>query len=211
MPEDQVPPGLRITNSTGETSEGSIPPGFDKNPTAWPRRILVALLSLAAGLCVSVYLALFQIDVLGERVGPVLPESKGARITSAFRMRLWGRWPMERRSSSRLSGGGAGGAPRRGRCWLSGFVICSGALVSVLLIWGMQAFLVNAWCTLCLGLRGDLTHHLRAGRRGAAGRSQAPQAGAGRRRLGLAGVLGYGGHWTKKGRHEWLKKTATRT
>jgi hypothetical protein len=41
------------------------PPGFDRNPTAWPRRILLLALAFA-GLCVSVYLALFQIEVISS-------------------------------------------------------------------------------------------------------------------------------------------------
>ena len=44
-------------------TDSSIPPGFDKNPTAWPRRIVLAGLAFT-GFCVSVYLALFQIEVI---------------------------------------------------------------------------------------------------------------------------------------------------
>jgi hypothetical protein len=39
------------------------PPGFDEDPTRWSRRIPIVALALT-GLCLSVYLTLFQIDVL---------------------------------------------------------------------------------------------------------------------------------------------------
>ena len=42
---------------------GRTPPGFDENPTAWSRRILFAALALL-GLCVSAYLASFEVGAL---------------------------------------------------------------------------------------------------------------------------------------------------
>jgi hypothetical protein len=36
------------------------PPGWDENPTAWPKRLRIAALAFA-GLCVSTYLTLYQL------------------------------------------------------------------------------------------------------------------------------------------------------
>ncbi len=123
------------------------PPGFDENPTAWPRRILLAALALA-GLCVSVYLTLFQLEVIsgvwdpffrGRKVLTFLgiPDAALGALAYATEMIL-------------LS---IGGRERwRTMPWTVlalGVVIFSGAIVSVLLVL-MQAFLVDAWCTLCL-------------------------------------------------------------
>ncbi len=123
------------------------PPSFDDNPTAWPRRMLLAVLALA-GLCVSVYLTLFQIEVISGVWDPFfrsrkvltflgIPDAALGALAYATEIVL-------------LS---IGGRERwRTMPWTVlalGVVILSGAIVSVLLIL-MQAFLVGAWCTLCL-------------------------------------------------------------
>ncbi|MDP9474114.1 MAG: vitamin K epoxide reductase [Actinomycetota bacterium] len=123
------------------------PPGFDENPTAWPRRTLLATLALA-GLCVSVYLTLFQLEVISGVWDPFfqsrkvltflgIPDATLGALAYATEMIL-------------LS---IGGRERwRTMPWTVlalGVVIFSGAIVSVLLVL-MQAFLVDAWCTLCL-------------------------------------------------------------
>ena len=124
-----------------------VPPGFDSNPAAWSRRIWLAVLALL-GLYVSVYLTLFQLEVLpgvwdpffrSEEVLTFLgvPDAALGALAYATEIVL-------------LS---IGGRERwRTMPWTVlalGFVILSGAVVSVLLIL-MQAFLVGAWCTLCL-------------------------------------------------------------
>jgi hypothetical protein len=125
----------------------STPPGFDRNPTAWPRRILLLALAFA-GLCVSVYLALFQIEVISSVWDPFFrspevltflgfPDASLGALAYATEVIL-------------LS---IGGRERwRTMPWTVlalGVVIVSGAIVSALLIL-MQAFLVGAWCALCL-------------------------------------------------------------
>ena len=127
--------------------DGNKPLGFDKNPTRWSRRILIIALAFA-GLCVSVYLTLFQINVLQSVWDPFfqspevleylgIPDAAlgalayGTEIVLSLigRRHKWRTMPWT--------------------VLAFGVVILSGALVSVLLIL-MQAFLVGAWCTLCL-------------------------------------------------------------
>ena len=125
-----------------------VPPGFDRNPTRWSRRIWLTVLALL-GLCVSAYLTLFQIEVFPAVWDPFfhseevltflgVPDAALGVLAYATEIVL-------------LS---IGGRERwRTMPWTVvalGVVILSGALVSVLLIL-MQAFLVGAWCTLCLG------------------------------------------------------------
>lgn len=125
----------------------SIPPGFDENPAAWPRRLLLAALALA-GLCVSAYLTLFQVGIIpgvwdpffaSPRVLTFLGFPDAALGVLAYAIEVVLLF--------------VGGRERwRTVPWTVlalGVVILSGAIVSVLLIL-MQAFLVGAWCTLCL-------------------------------------------------------------
>ena len=123
------------------------PPSSGDNPAAWSRRLPLMALALA-GLCVSVYLALFQVEVLRSVWDPFfrsekvltylgIPDAALGALAYATEVAL-------------LS---IGGRERwRTRPWTVislGVVILSGAAVSVLLIL-MQASLVGAWCTLCL-------------------------------------------------------------
>lgn len=122
-------------------------PSCGGNPAAWSRRPLLMALALA-GLCVSVYLALFQIEVLRGVWDPFfrseevltylgIPDAALGALAYATELVL-------------LS---IGGRERwRTMPWTVislGAVILSGAVVSVLLIL-MQAFLVDAWCAFCL-------------------------------------------------------------
>lgn len=63
--EGRVPPYLRITAQykSEHGDDSSIPPGWDENPTTWPKRIVLAVLALI-GLTVAFYLALFQMSAL---------------------------------------------------------------------------------------------------------------------------------------------------
>lgn len=122
------------------------PPGFEA-PTTWSRRIGLAALALV-GFCISAYLTLFQIEAIPSVWDPFfrsqtvltflgVPDAALGALAYATEVVL-------------LS---VGGRERwRTTPWAVlalGVVILSGAIVSVLLIL-MQAFLVDAWCTLCL-------------------------------------------------------------
>ncbi len=147
MAENRVPRGLRITNSTGDTGDPSIPPGFDKNPTAWPRRIVLAALALA-GFGVSVYLALFQIEVIQGVWDPFFRSPEVLTYLGIPDAAL-GAMAYGTEVVLTFIGGRSRWRTAPWTVLAFGFVILSGLLVSLLLI-GMQAFLVGAWCTLCL-------------------------------------------------------------
>lgn len=139
--------GGTYTEGSRRKTDRDRPPGFEENPTRWSRRLLLMVLALT-GFGVSVYLALFQVGVVRGVWDPFfrseevltylgIPDAALGALAYATEIVL-------------LSIGGR----RRWRTmpWTVlalGFVILSGAVVSLLLI-GMQAFLVGAWCTLCL-------------------------------------------------------------
>ncbi|CAN5870555.1 hypothetical protein BH23ACT11_BH23ACT11_30250 [soil metagenome] len=128
-------------------TDSSIPPGFDKNPTAWPRRIVLAALAFA-GFCVSVYLALFQVEVLQGVWSPFFQSPKVLKYLGIPDAAL-GAMAYGTEFVLTFIGGRSRWRTAPWTVLAFGFVILNGALVSVLLI-GMQAFLVSAWCTLCL-------------------------------------------------------------
>ncbi len=124
------------------------PPGFDENPTEWSRRILIIALAIA-GLCVSVYLTLFQIDVLPSVWDPFFRSPKVLEYLGIPDAAL-GALAYATEVVLSLIGGRQKWRTMPWTVLAFGAVILSGALVSVLLIL-MQAFLVGAWCMLCLG------------------------------------------------------------
>lgn len=123
------------------------PPGFDENPTAWPRRIFLVALAFA-GLCVSVYLTLFQVGVLQSVWDPFFESPKVLEFLGIPDAAL-GAMAYGTEMILSLIGGRVRWRTMPWTVLAFGFVIFSGAIVSVLLIL-MQAFLVGAWCTLCL-------------------------------------------------------------
>ena len=127
--------------------EEKLPPGFDENPTRWSRRIPIVALAFA-GLCVSVYLTLFQIDVLPGVWDPFFQSSKVLEYLGIPDAAL-GALAYGAEIILSLIGGSQKWRTMPWTALAFGVVILSGALVSVLLIL-MQAFLVGSWCTLCL-------------------------------------------------------------
>jgi hypothetical protein len=128
-------------------SDYAIPPGFDKNPTAWPRRIFLVSLAFA-GLCVSVYLALFQIGVLQSVWDPFFQSPRVLEYLGIPDAAL-GAMAYGTEIVLSLIGGRTRWRTAPWTVLAFGFVIVSAALVSGLLIF-MQAVLVGVWCTLCL-------------------------------------------------------------
>ena len=123
------------------------PAGFDENPTAWPRRLLLAALALA-GLCVSVYLTLFQVGVISGVWDPFF-RSEEVLTFLGFPDAALGALAYGTEIVLLSIGGGERWRTMPWTVLALGVVILSGAVVSVLLVL-MQAFLVDAWCTLCL-------------------------------------------------------------
>lgn len=127
--------------------EGTNPPGFSSNPTEWSRRIPIIVLALA-GFCVSVYLTLFQINVLPSVWDPFFQSPRVLEYLGIPDAAL-GALAYGAEIVLSLIGGREKWRTMPWSVLAFGLVILSGALVGVLLIL-MQAFLVGAWCTLCL-------------------------------------------------------------
>jgi Vitamin K epoxide reductase family len=123
------------------------PPGFPSNPTEWSRRVPIIVLALA-GLCVSVYLTLFQVEAIQNVWDPFFRSHKVLEFLSIPDAAL-GALAYATEIVLSLIGGHQKWRTMPWTVLAFGVVILSGALVSVLLIL-MQAFLVGAWCTLCL-------------------------------------------------------------
>jgi hypothetical protein len=124
-----------------------VPPGFDRNPTAWSRRIWLAVLALL-GLYVSTYLTLFQIGVLPSVWDPFFRSTRVLEYLGIPDAAL-GVLAYATEIVLLLIGGRERWRTMPWTVLALGVVILSGAVVSVLLIL-MQAFLVGSWCTLCL-------------------------------------------------------------
>ena len=127
--------------------DAKVPPGFEKNPTRWSRRVPIIVLALA-GLCVSVYLTLFQVNLLRSVWDPFFHSPKVLEYLGIPDAAL-GTLAYGTEIILSLIGGRQKWRTMPWSVLAFGIVILSGALVSVLLIL-MQAFLVGAWCTLCL-------------------------------------------------------------
>jgi hypothetical protein len=123
------------------------PPGFEDNPTKWSRRVPIIVLALV-GLCLSVYLTLFQIDVISGVWDPLFRSTKVLEYLG-FPDAALGALAYGTEVVLSLMGGRQKWRTMPWAVLAFGVVILSGALVSVLLIL-MQAFLVGSWCTLCL-------------------------------------------------------------
>ncbi len=57
----------------GPSRERAAPPGWDENPTAWPKRIAIAGVAFA-GLCVAGYLTLYQLGLFSSVWDPFFPK-----------------------------------------------------------------------------------------------------------------------------------------
>jgi hypothetical protein len=136
-------------------SEPNIPPGFERDPTAWRRRAVLIALALA-GLAIAGFLTLYQLGaiasawdpVFGERASEAvlrltdpLPDATAGVIAYASEVVLLvigppGRWRT-----------------RPWTCLALGAVLLAGAAVSIVLI-VVQATVAQQWCLLCLTSAG---------------------------------------------------------
>ncbi len=123
------------------------PPWVDENPTRWSRRLPIIVLA-CAGLCVSVYLTLYQVTVLPGVWDPFFQSTDVLEYLGIPDAAL-GALAYGAEMVLSLIGGSQKWRTMPWTVLAFGVVILSGAGVSVLLIL-MQAFLVGAWCTLCL-------------------------------------------------------------
>ncbi len=132
----------------------SVPPGWDENPTAWTKRLSLAARAFV-GLCIATCLTLYQLGVFSNIWEPFFGNGSREVLTSAFSRSL----PVPDASLGALAYLGeivlsfVGGSERwRTVPWTTvalGFVVGSGAIVSILLMI-VQPVVVGGWCTLCL-------------------------------------------------------------
>lgn len=133
-------------------------PPFDRNPSSWRQRLPIVAIALG-GFAISVYLALYQWDLIGGVWDPLFGDGSQRVLDShaSERMRRWIRIPDAALGAiGYLSEAvfGLAGSTRRWqyRPWLVllfGFDVIPLGVVSVVLV-VMQGLVVKAWCTLCL-------------------------------------------------------------
>ena len=127
-----------------------IPPGWDENPTAWPKRIAIAAVAFV-GFCVAGYLTLYQLGVLESVWDPFFPNGspKVLGLLEPFPDAALGVLAYATEVVLSFVGGKDRWRTMPWTAILFGLVIFSGAVVSVLLMMTQPLF-ANAWCTLCL-------------------------------------------------------------
>lgn len=128
--------------------ERLVPPGWDVNPTAWPKRLGIAAVALA-GLLVAGYLMLYQLEVFPSVWDPFFDSSKVLGLLEPFPYAALGVAAYGMAFVSSFIGG-------RGR-WRTapwavlafGGGILAGAIASIALMI-VQPTVAGTWCTLCL-------------------------------------------------------------
>ena len=128
----------------------AVPPGWNENPTAWPKRIALAALAFA-GFCVAAYLTLYQIKVFPSVWDPFFPSGspRVLHLTDPFPDASLGVLAYLTEILLTFIGGRDRWRAMPWTVLAFGLVIASGAGVSVLLMI-VQPTVVGAWCTLCL-------------------------------------------------------------
>jgi Vitamin K epoxide reductase family len=126
------------------------PPGWDENPTAWPKRRRIAALA-SVGLCVSTYLTLYQLNVISRVWDPFFAHGTPAVLGWTHPFPDAGLGVLAYAAELVLS---FIGGPDRWRTlpWTViafGVVILTGAATSVAPMI-IQPVAVGDWCTLCL-------------------------------------------------------------
>jgi len=129
---------------------GDVPPGWEDNPAAWPKRIRLIILALG-GLCVASYLTLYQLGVLESVWDPFFPAGSPEvlHLLEPIPDAALGALAYVTEIVLSLIGGDDRWRTGPWTVLALGLVIACGAAVSVLLVI-VQAFVVGAWCTLCL-------------------------------------------------------------
>ena len=131
-----------------------IPTGFKKNPSSWKKRIILLILA-AIGFCVALYLGLYELKMFSNVWEPFFGNGTNEVLHSSFSKSL----PIP----DGLLGAFAYlcdiilvsiGSEKRWKTkpWaviLYSVLVLMMGLVSIFLLI-FQAFIVKAWCTLCL-------------------------------------------------------------
>jgi uncharacterized membrane protein len=130
------------------------PPGWTVNPSAWSQRLPIVALALA-GTAIAIYLALYQLRLIGAVWEPFFADGSRRVLDSAVSRVL----PVPDAAlgaagylADAVTGLVGGRARWRTLPWmviLFGLAVGPLGAVSVLLVI-LQPVLVGAWCTLCL-------------------------------------------------------------
>lgn len=130
------------------SSDHSVPPGWDENPTAWSKRIAIAALALV-GFLVAGYLTLYQIDVFSGVWDPFFDSSEVLLLLDPFPDAALGVLAYGVEITLSFIGGRDRWRTAPWTVLAFGFIILGGAVVSLLLMI-VQPTVADAWCTLCL-------------------------------------------------------------
>ena len=148
MSNDKAPAWLRDTAVPRAGDYSPVPPGWDENPTAWPKRIRLVVLAFV-GLCVATYLTLYQLGVFAHVWDPFFQSSKVLNLLGQFPDAALGVAAYLAEIVLSLIGDEDRWCSAPWTVLALGVVISCGAVVSVLLV-VVQPVVVGAWCTLCL-------------------------------------------------------------
>jgi uncharacterized membrane protein len=134
--------------------DNTIPFGFKTNPSLWKKRIILLILA-AVGFCVALYLGLYELKMFPHVWEPFFGNGTNEVLRSSFSRSL----PIP---DGLLGAFGylcdiilvsIGSEIRwKSKPWvviLYSILVVMMGLVSIFLLI-LQAFIVNAWCTLCL-------------------------------------------------------------
>ena len=132
------------------SSEPAAPPGWDENPTAWPKRIAIAGVA-CVGLCVAGYLTLYQLGLFSGVWDPFFPRGSPEvlGLTEPFPDAALGVLAYGTEVILSFIGGSDRWRTMPWTALAFGLVILGGFVVSVLLMI-VQPLVAGAWCTPCL-------------------------------------------------------------
>jgi hypothetical protein len=148
MSNDEAPAWLRAKAVSRTGCGRAVPPGWDENPTAWPKRArLIAAASV--GLCIASYLTLYQLGVFANVWDPFFRSEEVLRLLEPLPDAALGVVAYLAEIVLSLIGGEDRWRSAPWTVLALGVVISCGAAVSVLLVI-VQLVVVGAWCTLCL-------------------------------------------------------------
>lgn len=128
--------------------EDSIPTGWNENPTSWPKRIRLVAIAFI-GFLVAGYLTLYQLGVFESVWDPFFRSEPVLTLLEPIPDAAAGALAYLTEILLSLIGGEDRWHSAPWTVLALGFVILSGALVSVALVL-IQPLVVGAWCTLCL-------------------------------------------------------------
>ena len=128
--------------------ERHVPPSWDENPTAWPKRIAIAAVALV-GFLVAGYLTLYQVGVFSSVWDPFFDSPKVLHLTDPFPDASLGVVAYGTEIVLSFIGERDRWRTAPWTVLAFGFVIANGAVVSIGLMI-VQPTIAGAWCTLCL-------------------------------------------------------------